>query len=282
MKRLMLLLLFAALPVQAEELPIASEPYAQAGNALAPQAIPAEELRHITMLVYRNECSSRAENLVSWNEGEEFPSLGIGHFIWYPEGYSGPFIESFPDLLRLMRDRDVPMPRWLSVHSDAPWPSREAFLADSGSRKQDDLRQLLLATMELQTEFMMQRMLDSAATMTEGMAESDRQRISALVEAIRREPMGNYALIDYVNFKGEGVSPSERYQGRGWGLLQVLLEMRSQSDRQESMLIRFADAADRVLEKRVSLAPNERHEERWLPGWKNRIQSYRLAAEGAL
>ena len=28
--------------------------------------------------------------------------------------------------------------------------------------------------------------------------------------------------MDYVNFKGEGVSSSERYRGQGWGLLQVL------------------------------------------------------------
>ena len=29
-------------------------------------------------------------------------------------------------------------------------------------------------------------------------------------------------MIDYVNFKGDGLKPTERYKGEGWGLLQVL------------------------------------------------------------
>jgi len=36
----------------------------------------------------------------------------------------------------------------------------------------------------------------------------------------------------------------------------------------------FADAASEILERRVQLAPVERHEERWLPGWKKRLRTY--------
>lgn len=45
-----------------------------------------EEIRLIGERVFENECASREESLIDWNEGEDFLSLGIGHFIWYPRG----------------------------------------------------------------------------------------------------------------------------------------------------------------------------------------------------
>ena len=47
----------------------------------------------------------RTNEVLWWNPGEEFPSLGIGHFIWYPAGVDGPFIESFPRLLAFLSAR---------------------------------------------------------------------------------------------------------------------------------------------------------------------------------
>jgi hypothetical protein len=36
--------------------------------------------------VWQNECGGTVAGLTSWNAGENFASLGIGHFIWYPAG----------------------------------------------------------------------------------------------------------------------------------------------------------------------------------------------------
>jgi len=83
-----------------------------------------------------------------------------------------------------------------------------------------------------------------------------------------------YPLLDYVNFKGEGISPTEQYQGQGWGLLQVLQEMRD-VPAGEAALNEFARAAEQVLRRRVYNSPRERNEDRFLPGWMNRIKSYR-------
>ena len=83
-------------------------------------------------------------------------------------------------------------------------------------------------------------------------------------------PYGLYALIDYVHFKGTGLAASERYQGEGWGLLQVLVELQGV----EANLDNFVIAATRVLERRVANAPVERREQRWIAGWKNRLQTY--------
>ena len=82
---------------------------------------------------------------------------------------------------------------------------------------------------------------------------------------------GTFALIDYVNFKGEGTKETERYRGEGWGLLQVLAGMRGTEG---SAVGDFAESAARVLSRRVQNAPAERHEERWLPGWKSRVRAY--------
>ena len=79
---------------------------------------------------------------------------------------------------------------------------------------------------------------------------------------------GMYPLVDYVNFKGEGTSPTERYQGQGWGLLQVLETMND-----GPALEQFRNAAAQVLTRRVHNSPAERHEERWLPGWLSRVRN---------
>src|SRR5687767_5521069 len=48
------------------------------------------ELDRIGRRVWQNECGGRRDGLTSWNVGEDFASLGIGHFIWYPKGMDGP------------------------------------------------------------------------------------------------------------------------------------------------------------------------------------------------
>jgi hypothetical protein len=81
--------------------------------------------------------------------------------------------------------------------------------------------------------------------------------------------LGPYALVDYVNFKGERTLESERYKGEGWGLLQVLEAMR-----EGLALVEFQRAAESVLSRRVKNSPPGRGESRWLPRWKNRIRTY--------
>ncbi|HXH64204.1 MAG TPA: hypothetical protein VNH42_01705, partial [Mariprofundaceae bacterium] len=93
--------------------------------------LPAAERQAIAERIYINECAADPHNLVTWNDGEPFPSLGIGHFIWYPAGYRGPFEESFPALVRFMRVRQVQLPPWLATNpgQPAPWADRKAFEA---------------------------------------------------------------------------------------------------------------------------------------------------------
>ncbi len=244
-------------------------------SAARGQEVPlsSEDSIRIARRVWQNECGGTVQGLTSWNSGENFASLGIGHFIWYPAGAAGPFEESFPDLSRLLAERGVSLPDWLKPGSHCPWSSRAEFQRDLQSARMKQLRQILAATLPIQTEFLERRLQKALPKMLEASAPSRR-------EAVRRQfdrmshggSRAVYALIDYVNFKGEGSLATERYNGQGWGLLQVLENMPDSSS--ESPAADFARSAREVLARRVKNSPPERHEARWLPGWLNRVGSY--------
>src|SRR5437764_15174930 len=92
-------------------------------------------------------------------------------------------------------------------------------------------------------------------------------------ERVASTAKGCYALVDYVNFKGEGVLATERYAGQGWGLLQVLEGMKEGTTGCEAVKS-FAESAKMVLRNRVRNSPPARNEARWLPGWLKRVDSY--------
>ena len=99
-----------------------------------------------------------------------------------------------------------------------------------------------------------------------------RSKIKANYDRLVATPRGLFAVVDYVNFKGEGTKDTERYLGEGWGLMQVLASMGESEGASPAAL--FARSAEEVLTRRVHNAPPERHEERWLNGWKNRVRAY--------
>lgn len=231
------------------------------------------DLQTLGQRIYANECNQRYECLTSWNNGEEFPSLGIGHFIWYRQGQQAPFEETFPALLDYLKQHDVNLPPWLDAGNaaDAPWQNREEFLEQVDSEKMGQLRRLLLDTRALQSAFIAERLHQTLPQLLAAVPASRRGHIEQrfLTLANSAAPYGIYALIDYVHFKGTGLSSNERYQGQGWGLLQVLETMQGQTT-----LTSFVAAAEQVLNRRVANAPPARREQRWLAGWHARLATY--------
>lgn len=219
--------------------------------------------------IWANECAGSVQGLVSWNAGEAFPSLGIGHFIWYPAGYSGPFDESFPKFVAYAQRRGVAVPAFFL--GKAPWADKAAFLGD-GSGRADAMRRWLANNVDVQVRFIMAR---SRAALPRMMQASDRpEAVRAHYSALSSTTQGMYCLVDYVNFKGEGLKGTERYKGQGWGLLQVLEEMRG-NPQGPAAAAEFSRAAAEVMRRRVANAPAERGEQRWLQGWLNRCKTYR-------
>ncbi|PCI10345.1 MAG: hypothetical protein COB71_12975 [Thiotrichales bacterium] len=228
------------------------------------------EAQVIGQRIWQNEGAGKDENLIVWNEGEDFPSLGIGHFIWYPKGFEGPFIESFPSLLTHLR-KESHVPDWLNGVDDAPWSSRAEFYNNINSWRMHELRGLMKRTMPQQVAFIVLRLEAALPKVLATLPIGQQGQVEQQFYQVAQSPNGIYALIDYVNFKGEGISLSERYRGEGWGLLQVLQGMRVENG---AVMTAFSRSADAVLTRRVSNAP--RDESRWLAGWRKRVQSYGL------
>ncbi len=247
--------------------------------ALLPKPLHAITLSHADVLkigkkIWQNECNGTIAGLTSWNAGEDFASLGIGHFIWYPKGRRGPFEESFPKVVSFISKRGAKLPTLLlgTGEKPCPWNSRTEFLRTQHSTEMNQLRKFLADTIDLQAEFLIARLESALPKMLAEAAPSDRVKVQEQFERLAKTPQGCYALVDYVNFKGEGVLHTERYEGQGWGLLQVLEAMHGTSD--TGAVDEFSRAAKAVLTRRVQNSPADRHESRWLSGWIRRVNSY--------
>lgn len=221
--------------------------------------------------IWKNECAGTVEGLTCWNRGENFASLGIGHFIWYPPEKKEQFQESFPELLNFLTNQGVSLPPFLKKESGCPWHSRDEFYSAIASQEMLMLRKFLYDTKDLQAIFIAQRLEKSLPGMIKELSEEKKQHVSRMFFLLENQPNGLYALIDYLNFKGAGTAPSESYQGQGWGLLQVLQDMPSNS---KEAVVDFVASAKDVLRKRVEHSPPERNESRWLKGWLNRLDTY--------
>ncbi|MBY0529162.1 MAG: hypothetical protein K2P51_03125 [Rhabdochlamydiaceae bacterium] len=237
-------------------------------------ALNNDTLLQIAEKIWKNECNGTIEGLVSWNAGEEFASVGIGHFIWYPKDKRGPFKETFPALLLFFEEHHVVLPTWLKSGSFCLWNSREEFLTKKNAAEMQELRQLLKNTIHLQAKFILKRFESAVSELTQGLYSPEKTHIEAQLKRLQASDNGTYALIDYLNFKGEGTDPTERYQGHGWGLIQVLELMPGTS---ADPIKEFISAAKEVLARRVKSAPKERNEQRWLAGWFHRLETYQLS-----
>lgn len=247
----------------------------------APSQVPAADVQirlsdsqkvAIGQKIWSNECGGTVDGLTTWNAGEEFPSLGIGHFIWYPKGFNGPFKESWPEFVAYARQQGAEVPS-VALKADSPWNSKAEFLRDFRGQEMSALRRWLVTSVRLQTDFIISRSAASLPKMLDAAPASERARIAENYQKVASTPQGMYALIDYVNFKGDGTVVTERYNGQGWGLLQVLGHMRDVPSG-PAAATEFSNSSIRMLERRVSNSPPDRGEKRWMPGWRNRCLTY--------
>jgi hypothetical protein len=151
-------------------------------------------------------------------------------------------------------------------------------MADFNGPRLSGLRKFLASTVAGQSDFLFERLRLSEPQLSEGLDARDVARLKRNFQLLSDSTAGTYALVDYVNFKGEGTKPSESYQGKGWGLRQVLLAMKI-PDGIADAPGKFAAAAATVLRQRVKLSPTERNERQYLPGWLNRTASYGDASQ---
>jgi len=237
--------------------------------AAAPQlSISQTQAEKLAEKIWQNECGRSLLGLTSWNKGEEHASLGIGHFIWFPAGQKSIFQETFPALIAFLEMEGIKVPGWLK--KECPWKSEEEFRSKLHSQEMQELRNFLYETRTFQARFIAVRLEHTLEKMSVGLSKENKELLSHNFFRVASTSNGLYALSDYLNFKGEGISSTEQYQGEGWGLKQVLLRM----DPEAAPIPAFIKAAKELLTLRVEHAPKERNEARWLRGWIKRIETY--------
>ena len=230
--------------------------------------------RKMRLQIWQNECAGKKEGLTTWNQGEDFASLGIGHFIWYPEGTPQRFKESFPELISFFKIHKAAMPDWLAQAKGCPWRTREEFQAAQNQEDLQGLREFLAQHIDLQILFLVKRLNRSLPTLLKHAPQTEHQHLTYQFYRLAHTPGGLFVLLDYLNFKGEGIASHESYQGQGWGLLQVLLKMQGTEPGTE-VIEEFIASAKMILSLRVENSLLERGEARWLKGWHNRVEGYR-------
>lgn len=237
----------------------------------------AKQKKAVGMQLWWNEASQKYDLLVFWNQNEQFPSLGICHFIWFPPQCKAPYRQMFPAFLDFLKAKKIKLPPWLIKARDigAPWKNREDFLKHESDKQVVELKKLLFDTIDLQVEFAIRHLKYSIIGICQHVPQAQKQRIQHIFALMCGSPQGLYALIDYINFKGDGTDSVESYNGTQWGLLQVLKAM-PPVVQPTTIMVEFAKAAKKVLEQRVAHAPAAKkvHEQKWLIGWKKRIDTY--------
>ena len=239
-------------------------------------SLTASEIRTIGDKIFRNESGGDIDKLVHWNVGENFASMGIGHFTWYPSGRRNRYGNTFPGLLDHLQANGVQLPVWVQKarYKGAPWRTRNELKYAKNSQQVKEFQNLLYNTRYLQASYIFERAKRAMPRLVKATPPHLRAHVAQNLNAVANTRGGWYALIDYVNFKGEGLNRRGGYKGQNWGLLQVLENMRPSQPGQIA-LNNFADSAIQVLARRVRNSNPSRGESRWMRGWTIRCNTYR-------
>ena len=267
---------------------IATAPFGSAKAQRADPSIPIvprlsitpEAAARVGRQVWINESGGSPDGVTAWNAGEDFPSLGIGHWIWFKAGGHPIFEESFPKLIEFMRVIGAKPPAWLDRQPfpPCPWLSKAEFERQFRSPHLVELRRFLNATVPQQTQYLLARTQAAIPRMLATLpSPNERQHLLSQLDRVARSSPDLYPLIDYTNFKGEGVSDKEtRFdpasgRNQGWGLKYLLIEMNGAATG-EAALAEFSRAAKAVLDRRIANHPASA---RWRAGWHKRCDTYR-------
>jgi hypothetical protein len=278
------------IPEATEVIPEALPPVQTSPSQLPPIQIPsqsppgqqvvihptANEIRVIGEKIFANEAAQDKNNLVHWNEKEDFAAMGIAHFTWYPAGRLAKRGNTFPGAIEYLTEHGARPAGWvtLAVARGAPWYSREELERVKHTPQIQELINYLYRTRALQTEYVVERAKKALQQIVNSAPNQHKARVAGNINVLADTNGGWYPLVDYISFKGEGYNIGGGYKGQNWGMLQVLEQMQPSQPGPQA-LNAFADAANIVLTRRVQNSPPQKEEYRWLPGWMSRVNSYR-------
>lgn len=237
------------------------------------------EIARVTANLLNNETGCKAGNMMEWDSkaGEFFPSIGLPHVVGFPVGARKVVDESFPRFWQYLQQNYKGTTRWPDlklVGESVPWKTKKEFETDPVVK---DLNRFLLDpdVMELQGQFAVQRATSSigAILAANSLDPNPRVRTGELCSRFKnllKTPQGLQAIVDYVNWKGEGIHYSEQTDTKHirWGLKQVLENIGTVDPKNAHL--QFADAASRALAERSS---DDSRIKKSMPGLQSRIES---------
>ena len=231
------------------------------------------DLLYIGDKIFQSETGGNKYNLVHWNDNENFPSLGIAHFIWHTyNGSNGIFGDSMNELMNFYKSYNMRIPNIL-LNKYSPFKSKKEldYRKKHNDKEIIELTNYLYDTREMQAYYLLLRMENSLMKMLD--KTPNKQHLLKQFYRVAKSKNGLYVLVDYIAFKGEGLNTYKQYKNRGFGLRQVLEHMKGES-LGSSAINDFANSAIYVLTERVNNAPNN-YEKKWLKGWINRVNRYK-------
>jgi hypothetical protein len=221
--------------------------------------------------IFQNETGGDPKKLVHWNIGEDFPSLGIAHFIWIPQNANVVFGDSFKSLAKYYKGLGVRLPsilERLSPNFECPWRNSSEFWSQRSTTEVMELERFLRATFDIQVTYVIERLRRDLPSVFEGLSLAQQKLIDKNINSLSSSKAGWYPVVDYLNFKGSGSSQIATNYSGGWGLRQVLLGMNPNSSNPPEA---FYVSAKAVLSKRISYRSQD---ERWREGWNKRVYTY--------
>lgn len=262
------------------------------GNNEGPFGLNKDQLLSLGYRMWHNYAGGTLEGLTKWGGSDadhQFMYLGIANNVWLPEGASAIFQADWPTVAQRLQDLGCKIKPWML--GDCPWQTQEEFDADFNSKKMVWLRthlskKKLVRAQAFCTAERLQRSMDPSSpdSLFKGLTADQSALVQKNFDLVVHcsNPSGIYALIDYVNFKGEGrIGEAEEFNGQSWGLLQVLLNMKTPSDgaSDTEVMMAFVQSAkftlcQRIIKHRIQ-DPNN-NDVQYLDLWVTHLNDYLL------
>ncbi len=251
-----------------------------------------DQIKNFQCFSKYHEFGNSKLQVAQWNDGEDWLSLGVGHYIWYPKEGEKKYTESFPDLIKFACSNGYTgsLPKEIGytggnpVLGVCPWNSKKEF-EDPKTKNSDELKNIqnFLLGQDMQKQqalFQYNRLLDFMDKWKP--ANKVEEHAKEFAGRLMQDPKGLLQMIDYVNFKGEGTAPGEYYKNNKgevdrWGLKQVL-----ETAVNEGQGLTFIEAAKSTLNRKINTDPKicEKHtnpeecKKDLKAGWEKRINDY--------
>lgn len=262
------------------------------GDSEGPFGLTKDQLLSLGYRMWHNYAGGTLEGLTKWDGSDadhEFMYLGIANNIWLPAGSSSMFQADWPTVAQRLQELGCKIKPWML--GDCPWSSQEEFEADFNSKKMVWLREHLSKKKLVRAQAFcvaerLQRSMDpnSPDSLFNGLTDEQSALVQKNFDLVVHcsNPLGIYSLIDYVNYKGEGrLSGNEKFNNEGFGLLQVLLNMKTPEEGANDITIMnaFVEGAKVTLHNRIInhkiQDPNSNDEQYWNM-WVAHLNDYLL------